>query len=225
MLGNNNVLIVAPHADDETLGCGGTILKLIDSGYMVHWLLVTGMSESAGYSADEIKKRSQEINIVAEQYGFASVHQLNLPPARLDSLAKGDIVGSISKVVSLIKPSSVYTVFRNDAHSDHEIVFDAVMSATKSFRYPFIKKILAYETISETDFGMKPESGGFKPNVFVDIGPYLEKKLGIMSVFESEIHEFPFPRSLKALAALAHLRGVQCNAVAAEAFVLIKEIQ
>lgn len=221
----SDVLIVAPHADDETLGCGGTILKLIESGHMVHWLLVTGMSESAGFSADEIKKRSEEINIVAEQYGFASVHQLNLPPARLDTLAKGDVVGSISQVVSLIKPSSVYTVFRNDAHSDHEIVFDAVMSATKSFRYPFIKKILAYETISETDFGMKPESGGFKPNVFVDIGPYLEKKLEIMSVFESEVREFPFPRSLKALAALAQLRGVQCNAVAAEAFVLIKEIQ
>lgn len=221
----SDVLIVAPHADDETLGCGGTILKLIESGHMVHWLLVTGMSESAGFSADEIKKRSEEINIVAEQYGFASVHQLNLPPARLDTLAKGDVVGSISQVVSLIKPSSVYTVFRNDAHSDHEIVFDAVMSATKSFRYPFIKKILAYETISETDFGMKPESGGFKPNVFVDIGPYLEKKLEIMSVFESEVRDFPFPRSLKALAALAQLRGVQCNAVAAEAFVLIKEIQ
>ena len=221
----SDVLIVAPHADDETLGCGGTILKLIASGGRVHWLLVTGMSESAGYSLGNIEKRSQEINRVAELYGFSSVHQLNLPPARLDTLPQGDIVGSISRVINLIKPNSVYTVFRNDAHSDHEIVFDAVMSATKSFRYPFIKKVLAYETISETDFGMKPESGGFKPNVFVDIGEYLEKKLEIMRVFESEIHDFPFPRSLMALTALAQLRGVQCNAVAAEAFVLIKEIQ
>lgn len=218
------VLVVAPHADDETLGCGGTILKLIDQGYQVHWLLVTSMTNCTGYLNSQIKKRKAEILSVSKEYGFTETHELKFPTARLETLAKGEIIGSICQVVNKIKPEIVFTVYRNDAHSDHEIVFDAVMSATKSFRYPFVKKVLAYETISETDFGMKPEDGGFRPNVFIDIGRYLNQKLDILEIFESEVHDFPFPRSRKALESLAFVRGAQCNAEAAEAFMLIKEI-
>ncbi len=218
------ILVVAPHADDETLGCGGTILKFINLGYEVHWLLVTGMSIQSGFSQSQIEKRDSEIKDAAKAYGFTGIHQLMLPPARLETLPMGDIIGPISKVVSDIQPEQVFTVYRNDAHSDHEIVFDAVMSATKSFRYPFIKKVLAYETMSETDFGMKPEDGGFRPNVYVDIDGFLTKKLDVLDIFESEVHQFPFPRSRKALESLAYVRGSQCNAEAAEAFVLIKEI-
>ena len=218
------VLVVAPHADDETLGCGGTILKLIKQGYQIHWLLVTGMTAEAGFSSDQIQVRKREIQDVSAAYGFVATHELELPPARLETLSKGAVIGPISNVVNKVKPEIVFTVYRNDAHSDHEIVFDAVMSATKSFRYPFIKKVLTYETISETDFGMKPEDGGFRPNVYVDIDGFLTKKLDILDVFESEVHQFPFPRSRKALESLAYVRGSQCNAEAAEAFMLIKEI-
>ena len=218
------VLIVAPHADDETLGCGGTILKLVKSGYEVHWLLITGLTIEAGFTKNQRDKRNKEINKVSRAYNFSAVHQLNLPAARLDTLPIGDIIALISSVMIKVKPEQVFIVYRNDAHSDHEITFDAVMSATKSFRYPFVKRICAYETISETDFGMKPEDGGFKPNVYVDIGDYLNKKLDILELFESEVQAFPFPRSRKALESLAYVRGAQCNAQAAEAFMLIKEI-
>ena len=221
---NKTVLIIAPHADDETLGCGGTILKMISLGYQVHWLLVTGMSIQSGFSQSQIEKRDCEISEVGDKYGFSGIHQLMLPPARLETLPMGDIIGPISRVVSDVQPEQVFTVYRNDAHSDHEIVFDAVMSATKSFRYPFVKRVCAYETISETDFGMKPEDGGFRPNVYVDIDGFLIKKLDILEIFESEVHQFPFPRSRKALESLAYVRGSQCNAEAAEAFMLIKEI-
>ncbi|WP_028862340.1 PIG-L deacetylase family protein [Psychromonas aquimarina] len=218
------VLIVAPHADDETLGCGGTILRYIESGYDVHWLLVTGMSVEAGFTNEQVKERIKEIVKVKSLYGFSSVHELYFPPAALETLTKGRLIAAVSKVIQTIQPNEVFTVYRNDAHSDHEIVYDAVMSATKSFRYPFIKRVLAYETISETDFGLKPEDGGFKPNVFIDITSHLEKKLEILEVFKSEIGEFPFPRSRKALESLACIRGVQSNCHAAEAFMLIKEI-
>ena len=218
------VLIVAPHADDETLGCGGTILKLIGQGYQVHWLIVTGMTEGIGYSKSQIAHRNKEIKKVAKAYGFIATHELKLPSARLETIPKGEVIGLISKVVSRVKPEIVFTAYRNDAHSDHEIVFDAVMSATKTFRYPFIKKVIVYETISETDYGMKPEDGGFKPNIFVDIDGYLAEKLDIFENFETEVGAFPFPRSRKAIESLAFVRGAQCNAEAAEGFMLIKEI-
>jgi LmbE family N-acetylglucosaminyl deacetylase len=218
------VLVVAPHADDESLGCGGTILKHIAQGDEVHWLLVTGMSVESGFSQEQIEIRESEIKAVTGLYGFKQVHELYLPPASLDCLPKGQIIGAISSVVKVVEPEVIYTVYRNDAHSDHEVVFDAVMSATKSFRYPYIKRVLAYETISETDFGMKPEDGGFRPNVYFNISKYLERKLEILDVFSSEMGEFPFPRSRKALEALAILRGVQSSCNAAEAFMLLKEI-
>ena len=219
-----NILVVAPHADDESLGCGGTLLRHKEEGDSIHWLLVTGMREDCGFSKAQIDVRNQEIEQVKRQYGFNSLHRLELPPAALDTVALGKVISGISEVIEEVRPDVVYSPYRNDAHSDHEIVFDAVMSATKSFRYPFVKRLLAYETISETDFGMKPEDGGFKPNVYVDISSQLDKKLKILDIFESEMGEFPFPRSRRALVALATLRGVQSNCFGAEAFVLIKEI-
>lgn len=221
---NNTILIVAPHADDETLGCGGTILRFVEQGYQVHWLLITGMSKDAGFIDAQIEKRKVEIDNVANEYQFSGVHQLNFPPAQLETLPKGELIGAVCNVIGLVKPEQVFTVYRNDAHSDHEIVFDVVASATKTFRYPFVKKIYAYETLSETDFGLKPEDGGFRPNVFIDIEQYLDKKLDILEMFESEVGDFPFPRSRKALDALASVRGVQAGTKAAEAFMLLKEV-
>ncbi|OUS31477.1 GlcNAc-PI de-N-acetylase [Gammaproteobacteria bacterium 45_16_T64] len=220
----NTVLVVAPHADDETLGAGGTLLRHIAEGDKVYWLIVSGMSCSFGFSEDKVGKRAGEIEKVSAMYGFSDYFELGFPPAALDTLAKADIIEAVSSVVKSVKPSIIYTVFRNDAHSDHEVVFDAVISSTKSFRYPFVKRVLSYETISETDFGLKPEDGGFRPNVFVDVSSYLDRKLQILSVFESEMGEFPFPRSVKAVSSLACIRGIQANSEAAEAFMLIKEI-
>lgn len=218
------VLVVAPHADDESLGCGGTLLKHVEKGDEIYWLLVTGMSVESGFSKENIEIRKQEITEVSQCYKVKGVFELKLPPAFLDTLPLGEIVGLISNVVQQTQPEIVYTCYRNDAHSDHQVVFDAVMSATKSFRYPYIKRVLAYETISETDFSMKPEDPGFKPNVYVNIEGFLDKKLNILSFFKSEMGVFPFPRSNKAISALAHIRGVQSNCEAAEAFMLLKEI-
>lgn len=220
----SKVLVVAPHADDESLGCAGTLLKHIANGEEVHWMLVTGMTEESGFTNQQILTRNSEIATVAKMYGFAEVHELNLPPAALDTIPIGDVVANISTVVKAIEPEIVYTVYRNDAHSDHQIVFDCVLSSTKSFRYRSVKKVLAYETLSETDFGGKPEDGGFKPNVFVNITQFLSKKQDILAVYQSEMGEIPFPRSHKAIEALATLRGVQSGYHAAESFFLIKEI-
>lgn len=219
-----NVLVVAPHADDESLGCGGTLLRHKEEGDCISWLLVTSTKECYGYSKRQVTARDQEIEHVRRAYEFDSFHCLGLPPAALDTIARSDLIKSVSDVVEQLRPQVIYCPYRNDIHSDHEIVFDAVMAATKSFRYPFVKRVLAYETLSETEFGMKPGDGGFKPNVWINISSQLEKKLEILEMFESEIGDFPFPRSRRNFEALATLRGSQSNCSSAEAFVLLKEI-
>lgn len=217
------VLVIAPHPDDETLGCGGTILAHKRKGDRVHWLIVTNMSESAGYSQARIDLRRAEIKQVADRYGFEAVHDLGLPPAHLDDLAMSDIVGEFGKVFSSVSPQVVYLPYRGDIHTDHRIVFDAATACIKWFRYPSVSRVLAYETLSETDFSVDPDISGFRPNVFSNIGVDLEEKINIASIYKSEMAEFPFPRSEVALRALAQLRGAASGFHAAEAFILLRE--
>jgi LmbE family N-acetylglucosaminyl deacetylase len=219
-----NVLIIAPHPDDETLGCGGTLLRHKFQGDAIHWLIVTGMTEEFGFSANQISLRDAEIENVAQRYGFTSVHNLRLPTTRLDASPLGDLIAKISGVVRLVQPEVVYLPYRGDVHSDHKCVFDAAAPCTKWFRYGFIKRVLAYETQSETDFDINPDSRGFRPNVFINIETNLEDKIRIMKLYTGETGKFPFPRSEEALRALAALRGSAAGYKAAEAFMLLKEI-
>jgi hypothetical protein len=98
------------------------------------------------------------------------------------------------------------------------------MACTKSFRYPFIKRVLMYECLSETEFAPALPEKAFIPNYFVDISDFIDKKLEIMEIYESEIDEHPFPRSLNNIKALAHFRGASVGVNYAEAFQLLKFI-
>lgn len=224
-MGSNVVLCIAPHPDDETLGCGGTLLKHKNAGDKVHWFIATAVSVAAGFSAERVQKRADEIARVAKEYGFDGVHQAGFPTAQLDRVPKSDLVGALADVVKKIQPNVLYVPYRNDVHSDHAAVFDAAMACTKSFRYPSVKSVYTYETLSETEFGLRPDDPGFRPNLFVDISPWLDKKIDLMKMFEGEMGEFPFPRSETSLRALAALRGGTAGCGAAEGFMILKEVR
>jgi N-acetylglucosamine malate deacetylase 1 len=220
-----NVLVVAPHPDDETLGCGGTLLKHKEANDRIHWLIVTGMTDQTVFSPDRIKSRQNEIKKVADRYGFSEVISLDLPTTKLDTIPMSDIVSLIGDSFQRIRPEIVYLPYRGDVHTDHKVVFDATVACTKWFRYPYVKKVLVYETLSETDFGLTPYTGSFRPNVFINIEKYLDRKIEIMKIFATEMGQFPFPRSEEAIRALAHVRGAASGCKAAEAFMLLREVQ
>lgn len=217
----NKVLVIAVHPDDETLGCGGTLLKHKANGDEIHWLIGTQTAPES----DFYKTRTKEIEKVTALYNFDSVHNLALKTMQVDEYAMSELIGKISKVINEVKPNIIYLPFKGDVHSDHRHIFDAAYSCTKSFRYPFIKKIYMIETLSETEFAPSTKEDSFIPNVFVDITKFMDKKLDIMKVFKSEIAEHPFPRSLRNLRALATLRGATAGCDYAESFVLLKEIK
>lgn len=219
---SKNIVIVTPHPDDETLGCGGTILKEIAKGNKVHWLIVTKMNDQV-FDKKRVQKRQREIEQVNQEYQFTNVVELPFFAAELDTVSIGTLVEAISKEFQIIQPEIVYAPYRSDAHSDHKVAYDATMSCTKWFRYPSVEKVLVYETLSETDFIMNTDANGFRPNVFIDITQYLNKKIEIMKIYESEISDHPFPRSEKTIRALATLRGAAAGVTAAEAFMLVKE--
>lgn len=220
-------LIIAPHPDDELLGCGGTMLKRVAEGHTVGWILMTAITAEKGWSKRQVEKRDIEINTVRDGLGISSGHhyRLNFPSSELDQITSSTLISGISKVFKDFQPAEVFLPHPGDIHSDHRITFEAAASCTKWFRYPSVKRILTYETLSETNFGLDQDTGGFRPNLFVDITNHLNQKIELLSIYQSEIAEHPFPRSLDAVSAQALLRGAQRGVQAAEAFHVLREFE
>ncbi|MBT6940542.1 MAG: PIG-L family deacetylase [Candidatus Marinimicrobia bacterium] len=216
------ILAIAPHPDDETLGCGGALFRHKAEGDDIYWLIITGISQEGGWKEKVVNKRDNEIDAVAEKYGFSDVFNLRLPTTKIDTLPISDLIGEISNVYKKVEPDIIYMPFAYDVHTDHQIIAKTLQSTLKWFRYPYIKKVYMYETPSETEFNFV-EKMAFRPNVFVNISLYIDDKIEVMKIYANEMGEFPFPRSEKTLRALAILRGSQSGFESAEAFELVYE--
>ncbi len=217
-------LIISPHPDDETLGAGGAILNRVSKkNNSVYWLILTHMQKPE-YDNIQINKRDKQIKIIKKFFKFKKIFNLGYKPGSLDVVPKTKLVKEISNVIYSIKPQEIFIPHANDVHSDHQILSKIISTCTKSFRFDFIRKIFSYETLSETNFILKKKDR-FTPNYYEDITKQLNKKLKALKVYKSEIKKFPFPRSLKAVEALARLRGSEINTKAAEAFDLLKLIK
>lgn len=219
-----NVVVIAPHPDDETLGCGGTILKHISKGDNVYWVIVTCANEELGFTKEAIENRKKEIEIVSKMYGFKKVYNLSFPTTQLEKVDKRTLVEKISNCILETEANILYIPNWGDVHSDHKVVSEAAISCTKWFRYPKVKTVYSYETLSETEFGINNSINKFNGNVFVNIDEFLDKKIEIMKVFKSEMGVFPFPRSEEAIRALAMVRGSNVGCNYAESFMLLRQI-
>jgi N-acetylglucosamine malate deacetylase 1 len=217
------VLAIAVHPDDETLGCGGTLLKHYNNGDEVYWLIITKANQKITSIPEIEKEQTRYIKQVANAYRFKKWAQLSFLTTELDQYPLGELIKSISDFIIDIKPSVIYFNNFSDIHSDHKIAFNAIYSCTKNFRYPFIQRILLFEVLSETEFAPALQSNAFIPNVFVDITPFLEQKLEIMKLFTTEQMDEPFPRALSTIRALSRYRGSRIGVEYAEAFMLLFE--
>ena len=220
----SRIVVVAPHPDDETLGCGGTLLRHKAEGDEIHWLIMTMITEASGFSKERVEARQKEISNVVNAYEFSSVYQARFIAKELDLVPKKDLIDEVSSAFNKIKPDTIYLPYRGDIHSDHKAVHDAVTASVKPFRYPFIRRVLAYETLSETEFGVRAEISGFKPNLWINITDQIDKKIKIMKMYEGEMGEHPFPRSERSIRALAIVRGARCGQQSAEAFMILQEV-
>lgn len=218
------VLIIATHPDDETFGCGGTLLKLKDHGCELHWLIITSVSKQSGHSQDFINRRSFQIKKVNKEFNFTEVYDLNIPTAQVESVPTGLLVQKISKIIRQVAPDTIFLPFHGDVHSDHRIIFHASYSCTKSFRIPSLKRVYMMETLSETEFAPAIHGLTFTPNTFVDISSYLDRKIDILKIYDSELEEHPFPRSLTNVRSVATYRGATAGCLYAESFMLLKDI-
>lgn len=217
------VLIIAPHPDDEVLGCGGTIAKLSAQGHEVFVAIAT-KARPPLFSEEFVAQGRQEAKKAHELLGVKETIFCDLPAAALDTTEHSRVNQEMDRLLKDIKPAELFIPFIGDMHLDHQHIFLSSLVAARPNQATFPRKILSYETLSETNWNAAYLTPGFQPNVFIDISEQLQIKLNAFACYASQVKAFPHERSLVALEALAKLRGATVFCKAAEAFVLIREI-
>lgn len=215
-------LVVAPHMDDEVLGCGGTIARLASAGVEVHVVIVT-VGRPPLFTLVEEERCIAEAREAHAILAIAETHHIRLPAAELDTLARSEIERALAEVIAKVAPELLFLPFNGDAHMDHQLVFAAGVAAARASGGP-PARIWIYETLSETNWNAPYVTPGFFPTVHVGIEETLERKLAAMRVYASQLKAPPSERSLAAIEALARRRGASVHRPAAEAFIAMREL-
>lgn len=214
---NKNILIIAAHSDDETLGCGGTISKLAQMGHNITALFMTdGISSRGTSTKKEAKKRKENSEHAAQILGISQTIQLDFPDNGMDTIPLLQIIKVIEENILKFQPHTIFTHYLHDLNIDHAIVAKATLTATRPLYRTSVKKVLGYEVNSSTEWAFC--SPQFSPNYFVNISETFEKKISAIQIYTNEFQKCPHPRSIEGITGLASLRGNAAGYKYAEAF-------
>lgn len=213
------VLIIAPHNDDEVIGVGGTMAKLVKQGHEVIVCEVT-----AGDLENEMVQLQKREAVASHELMGVKTHFMDLPVVGLKEMTTIGLNSTFQKHLLEIQPDIVFIPHKGDMHIDHRMTVEAAMVALRPVTFPNLKAIYAYETLSETDWNTPSVDNAFIPTMFVDITDEIETKLKAMECHRSQLCDYPHPRSLEAMRALAKHRGCTVCKEYAEAFMVIREM-
>lgn len=219
----NKVLVVAPHPDDEVLGCGGTIAKHSADGDEVYVCVVT-KGCSPLFSEELVSRGRRECREADKVLGVKETVMWEFPAAMVEDVPRHELNGSFIELFQSVKPDIVYIPHRGDMQLDHKLTADACMVALRPKYGHLVRQVYAYETLSETGWDIPNMVNEFIPTMYNDISGFIGKKLDAMGKFQSQLSEFPAARSLHAVRALAEYRGAMVGVRAAEAFSVIREV-
>lgn len=218
-----NILVVAAHADDEVLGCGGTIAKYIKQGATVSVAIladgISSRSKDTFELNEQIKSRKNAALEANEILGVDHVSFGQFPDNRMDSVDLLDIVKYIEQLIEEYRPDAILTHHSNCLNIDHRIVSQAVITACRPQPNCLVKSILFFEIPSSTEWQINT-FGIFSPNLFEDISDFMTKKIDALSAYSEEMREWPHPRSIDGVTHLAKWRGASVGVDAAEAFIV-----
>lgn len=219
-----NILIIAPHPDDEIIGVGGTIAKKAAEGHDVYVCIITKGCEPL-FHKDYVEQGRSECRKADAFLGVRETIFLDFPAVMLEKVPRYKLNNGILNLIQKIKPDDVYIPHRGDLQIDHKMVVDAAMVALRPKYEHKVKRIYTYETLSETGWDIPNTTNEFIPTVYENISKTLEKKIAAMNIFQSQLAAFPAARSIEAIEALAKYRGAIVSVNAAEAFSLIREVK
>jgi LmbE family N-acetylglucosaminyl deacetylase len=222
------ILIIAAHPDDEILGCGGTAARQVKEGNEVY-TLVLGEGITSRDASRQREKREQELVLLKKQVheangviGIKEVFIYDFPDNRFDSVPLLDIVKVLETIKNKIKPDIVFTHYEQDLNIDHQITYRAVLTAVRPTAAETVKEIYSFEVLSSTEWNFPLR---FSPDVFHDISGTIDIKLAAMEKYQSELKEYPHPRSLKGIRLNAEQWGMKTGLKYAEAFKLVRMVK
>lgn len=221
---SKTILVIAAHADDEVIGCGGTIARHVAEGCSVH---VVFMADGVTSRPDAETGEPQVRQFAAQQalaiLGAHHTQSLGLPDNRMDSLPLLEIVQQLEPIINQVCPHLIYTHYHGDLNVDHRITHQAVMTACRPVPGQSVKEIRCFEVLSSTEWG-GPAFTPFEPEIFVDISSYLDIKCAALAAYGCEMRDEPHSRSIAHAEILARHRGHCVGLKAAEAFVLARKV-
>ena len=217
-----NVVIIAPHPDDETLSMGGSIKRLTMNNVKVSILIVSGHLPPL-YKKKDFDQTHSESKKVFKHLGVSDYEFLKIPATKVSDLPVAELNKKISKFIADRCPDTVFIPFP-DRHIDHRVIFDACAVACRPVSKKFPKNVLIYETLSETHWNVPSVEATFQPTVFFNIDKQIVSKKKALSIYKSQINDQTPSRSIDASEALARFRGSQNGCKYAEAFQVLRII-
>ena len=217
------VLVITPHPDDETLGVGGSIAKLINQGHDVYILTVSGHLPPL-YDRKDYDKTVKEAHKAYDILGITNSKFLEIPATMIGDEPVHSLNNKIVSVINEYRPNFVFCPFP-DRHIDHKLVFESTLVATRPVQAGAdIELVAAYETLSETHWNAPYIEPNFTPNLVVDISKFINQKIEAFKCSQSQLEKDEGPRSIKAVKALAQFRGSQSGFDFGEALYIIRMV-
>jgi len=222
---SKTVLVIAAHPDDEVLGCGGTMARHVDAGDAVHvCILAQGLASRGEASSAAFEQLRDDARRANAALGVASVWFGDFPDNQMDTVPLLSVIKEIESHIARLQPDIVYTHWCGDVNVDHRVVHEAVVCACRPLPGHSVERLLYFEVASSTEWQTPDSAPAFKPNWFTDISDNVDRKLIALAHYDSEMRDWPHPRSFRAVEHLARWRGATIGAEAAEAFVLGRQI-
>jgi LmbE family N-acetylglucosaminyl deacetylase len=229
---DKRILVVVAHPDDELLGLGATMNKLINEQNCKVRVIILGEGITSRSDErdpeqwkEELKIHRQNIEQARKAIGYESVGIYDFPDNRFDTVALLDIIKVIEKEKIDFEPEIIFTHHGGDVNIDHQRTFEAVITATRPMEQERVKTILTFETPSGTEWRASSDPKHFVPNLFIEVSKKnIEAKIKAMESYEFEKREFPHPRSPKALLILAEYRGFSVGKEYSESFNMVRHI-
>ncbi len=223
-----SVLCVAAHPDDEVLGAGGTLARHAADGEDVHVCIlsdgVTSRYDDPESATEEIQQRRNRARRACETLG-ATVSLHEYPDNQFDTVALLNLVQTVEAEIAEHEPRVVYTHHYGDLNVDHELACRATVTATRPLADSSVERVLAFETLSATEWSVPSPENAFQPQEFVNVDGYLSTKLDALAVYERELREPPHPRTPETVEQNARVWGAKAGVPAAEPFEVLRAVR
>lgn len=222
---SKRVVVFAAHPDDEVLGMGGTLARLCSEGHEVHiHFFSDGEGSRSDFRGQYVKNRIKSAAESAKILGYlpSNISFSSFPDNKMDTVALLDVIKDVEAVIDRIKPSTVYTHYKDDLNIDHRVVNDAVMTACRPVPSMSVKKIVEFFVPSSTNWNNSPN---FTPNYFVNIEKFIHHKDAALEQYKEELRAFPSIRSVQSIKMLDKLNGSFVGTSECEIFNIVRLIE